>query len=42
MIVDVERVGEGAEETTLAFDELHVPTSPNDVIKPDVNNVNNV
>jgi hypothetical protein len=42
VIVDVERVGESAEKTALAFDELHMPTSPNDVIKPVVRNVKTV
>jgi hypothetical protein len=34
VVVDIERVCEGAEEPSLAFDELHVPASPNDVVQP--------
>ena len=35
MVVDVQRVGEGTEESALAFDELHVPAAPDHVVQPE-------
>jgi hypothetical protein len=34
VVVDVERVGEGAQEPALALDELHVPAAPDHVVQP--------
>ena len=35
VVVDVQRVGEGTEESALAFDELHVPAAPDHVVQPE-------
>ena len=34
-LFDVQRVGEGTEESALAFDELHVPAAPDHVVQPE-------
>ena len=34
VIVDVEWIGEGTEQTTLTLHELHVPTSPDHIVQP--------